>query len=148
MSDTAVSGAAAAGAPAFERPVLDRPASDAAALPAGPGPAETRGRLRVDDRVVERIAAQACLSVPEVVASAGRLPGRHLPRARVEVGASRLDVSVDVAVTWPADLARVAERIHDAIVTTVDALLGRAATRADVRIVTVTTPTAPARRVR
>lgn len=77
-------------------------------------PAE-RGRLTVRQRAVERIAVTASLGADGVHrhgTGLGRLAGRELPRADVEVAGDHVRASVDVAAEWGRTLATVAANVR------------------------------------
>ncbi|MDX1890722.1 Asp23/Gls24 family envelope stress response protein [Mycolicibacterium sp. 050158] len=77
------------------------------AEPVDPG---ERGSLVVRDKVAQRVAVHAALATPGVRARAAgldKLTGRDLPRARVDVSATRVRAHLSIAVVWPASLAAV-----------------------------------------
>jgi uncharacterized alkaline shock family protein YloU len=105
-------------------------------------PAE-RGKLDVRDRAVQNIVVAATLQSPGVHrhgSSLGRLAGRDLPRASVDVAGDHVRADVDIAVEWGKPLSAVAEatrrEIHDAL----SAQSGLTVDRIAVHIATVISP--------
>jgi uncharacterized alkaline shock family protein YloU len=85
-------------------------ADDAADDTADDG-AGARGTLTIRQRAVARIALAACLEAPGVRrhgSGLGKIAGRELPRAEVDVAGDRVRASVDVAVEWGRSLSAVA----------------------------------------
>ena len=86
----------------------------------GPGtdPAR-RGRLRVADRALQRIAVRAAEGVdgvlPGAVGTVAGLLGSGLPAVELERAGRHVRVQVDVAVRWPAPAPRVAAQVRDAV---------------------------------
>lgn len=74
-----------------------------------------RGSLDVRDRVVQRMAVHAALATPGVQkysAGLGKLTGRELPRARVDVSGAHVRAHLTIAVSWPLPLAEVAAAVQ------------------------------------
>ncbi len=81
---------------------------------AGEAPAQ-RGQLTVRDKVVQRIARHAALSVRDVVPSASgldKVTGNDLPKIAVTVAGGHVRAVLDVAVTWPAPLNQTAAAVR------------------------------------
>lgn len=83
---------------------------------------EGRGALNVRDRAVANIVVAATLRSPGVhrhSTGLGRLAGRDLPRAHVDVAGDHVRADVDIAVRWGLPLREVAattmREVHDAL---------------------------------
>ena len=107
-----------------------------------PDPAD-RGVLDVRDRAVANIVVAATLQSPGVHrhgTSLGRLAGRDLPRADVDVAGDHVSVHVDIAVEWGRPLGAVAaatrREVHDALTTQ----SGLSVDRVTVHVATVIAP--------
>jgi uncharacterized alkaline shock family protein YloU len=81
-----------------------------------------RGGLDVRDRAVQNIVVAAALQAPGVHrhgGGLGRLAGRDLPRASVDVAGNHVRAAVDIAVQWGCSLAVAAaatqRAVHDAL---------------------------------
>ncbi len=88
---------------------------------------ESRGRLDIADRVVERIAMYAAAAVPNVVqvgSTLERVVGRQYPKASADVAGRRTRIGVDVAVAWPAALTEVLLAVRDTVRSQVHDLAG------------------------
>lgn len=88
-----------------------------------PDPAE-RGTLEVRDRAVTNIviaAALRCAGVHRHGTGLGKLAGRELPRAHVDVAGDHVRAGVDIAVQWGLRLGDVTaatrRAVHDALST-------------------------------
>jgi uncharacterized alkaline shock family protein YloU len=94
----------------------DRP-DESGATATDPG---ERGSLVVRDKVAQRVAEQAALNTPGVRAHSGglgKLTGRSLPRARVDISATRVRAYLTIAVTWPQPLADVGAAVQRNVTT-------------------------------
>lgn len=77
-----------------------------------------RGRLSIDDRVVERIATLVAQEVAGVTRSGSTLEsvvGRRYPKAAAHTAGGHTTVSVELAVVWPAPLGAVARQVRDRV---------------------------------
>jgi uncharacterized alkaline shock family protein YloU len=108
-----------------------------------------RGRLEVRDRAVANIVVAAALQSPGVHrhgGGLGRLAGRDLPRANVDVAGDHVRAAVDIAVEWGRPLAAVAAAtsrdIHEALSTQ----SGLTVDRVTVHVATVISPEGTNRR--
>ena len=86
------------------------------------------GRITVADGVVRKIAAMAAAEHPDAGAAAARVLGRAvpgaghlgvrgtnldaLPKTSVEVDGSKAFVTLEIAVRWPASVAKVTEQVR------------------------------------
>jgi len=112
-----------------------------------PAPPQERGSTSVADRVVERVACAAAAEHPStrpVADRFGGLVGRGAARAEVRRGGSRVALRLEIAVAYPAALARTAEEVRAHVTATVEALTGLTVHSADIEIVALV----PAPRVR
>lgn len=121
-----------------------------------PGPTATatapedRGRLEIAEQVVERVAAIAACEVPGVRRVGSGLEGvvgRRYPKVRAQVAGGHVRVRVDVAVGWPAPLARTAAAVRTRVRERLSALVGLTVDVVDVTVATVAVPTRDDRRV-
>ena len=106
-------------------------------------PAATRGSLSIADRVVSGIARLAAQEVPGTVTvprAMGGLAGRGLPRAAARVAASRVHLTVDVAVAWPSSLSRVTSHVCEVVAGRVEELTGLTVDGIDVTADTMVYP--------
>ncbi|MDG3015593.1 Asp23/Gls24 family envelope stress response protein [Speluncibacter jeojiensis] len=110
-----------------------------------PDPGE-RGGLTVKERVVDKIAVRAALSVPGVVrqgSGLSRLTGRELPRTLSVVTGGAVAVGVHIAVAWPCSLAQVADSVQRAVTDQLRTFAGLPVSRVDVSIVAMVPPEQP-----
>lgn len=107
--------------------------------PARPGRTEF-GMIRVDDRVVARLAAQAALEISDAGAAAPRVLGRvvsgvgalgirqtslsALPKANAEVDGSIGRIELSISVRWPASVPAVAVAVRGHVIERVQELTG------------------------
>ena len=118
-------------------------------------PPEERGRLTVDDRVVEKVAGYAVTFVADAAAAPRRVLGVRIGRARPNDAASVqaqvqddiASVQVAIAVRWPRSVATVADEVRERIRSEVTAITGVRVDHVDVEVVSMTLPDAAERRV-
>ncbi len=95
-----------------------------------PDDAGYRGEVRVADRVIEKIARTAVLSVPGVApvastaGSLGRALGRSYPQAVCTRSGGRARVLLEIALVWPLPAARVTEQVCAAVTAQLGTLAG------------------------
>ena len=120
-----------------------------------PVPPEERGRLTVDDRVVEKVAGYAVTFVTDAAAAPRRVLGVNIGAARPADAAS-VDAQVQddiasvhaaIAVRWPSSVQRVADEVRERIRSEVTAITGVRVDHVDVEVVSMTLPNASERRV-
>lgn len=136
----------------FGEPVPD---TDTTAHPTTPIAPEERGRLTVDDRVVEKIAGYAVTFVTDAASAPRRVLGVNIGKARPDDAASvRAQVQGDVAsvhaaiaVRWPRSVQKVADEVRERIRSDVTAITGVRVDHVDVEVVSMTLPDSAARRV-
>jgi len=107
-----------------------------------PDPAD-RGVLEVRDRAVANIVVAATLQSPGVHrhgTSLGRLAGRDLPRADVDVAGDHVRVHVDIAVEWGRPLGLVAAAARREVCDALAAQSGLSVDRVTVHVATVIPP--------
>jgi uncharacterized alkaline shock family protein YloU len=106
------------------------------------------GRILIADRVVEKIAAQAVLEIPDAGGAAPRVLGHaipgagHLgirrtglhqaPRATADVDGATVHLDLTISVRWPASVSQVTTRVRDHVRTRIHDLTGLSA--AEIRI--------------
>jgi uncharacterized alkaline shock family protein YloU len=113
----------------------------------GPQPAATepggRGELDIRDRAVQSIVVAAALTSPDVHrhrSGPGRLPGRVLPRATVEVAGERVCADVEIAVGWGRPLGAVAAATGRHVRDALEGVSGLAVDRVTVHVGAVIPP--------
>jgi uncharacterized alkaline shock family protein YloU len=134
------------------------PDIDTTAAPeqAAPVRLEERGRLTVDDRVVEKVAGYAVTFVTDAAAAPRRVLGVKIGGARPEDAASveaQVDddianVQVAVTVRWPRSVQHVADEVRERIRSEVLAITGVRVEHVDVEVVSMTLPDSAEPRVR
>ncbi|GAA0228720.1 Asp23/Gls24 family envelope stress response protein [Cryptosporangium japonicum] len=124
------------------------PAAPAAGARPEPVPAGERGRLRIADRVAERIAVAAARGVDGVAVTSGGLAGRGYPRAEVVVAGDRVRARLEIAGRWPVPAARLAADVRSTVGEQLTALAGFRVDTVDVTVATIVRDdTTPGRRV-
>jgi uncharacterized alkaline shock family protein YloU len=120
-----------------------------------PVPPHKRGRLTVDDRVVEKVAGYAVTFVTDAAAAPRRVLGVNIGKARPDDAASvRAQVQDDIAsvhatiaVRWPRSVQEVADEVRERIRSEVTAITGVRVDHVDVEVVSMTLPGSAERRV-
>ncbi|WP_165367817.1 Asp23/Gls24 family envelope stress response protein, partial [Phytoactinopolyspora endophytica] len=108
--------------------------------------ASTRGGLRIDDRVIRRVAEQAAA---EITGRSGRSSGldvlaqRPLPRASVEVIGRRVRAEVNVSASGDGSVPVAAQRVRDRVAERIGELTGMTADIVDVHVTVVEDAPAP-----
>ncbi|WP_163512344.1 Asp23/Gls24 family envelope stress response protein [Fodinicola acaciae] len=103
-------------------------------------PAEERGSLDIEDRVVERIAAFAAAEIPEVSGPPRRVLGASFgwigtpPRASARIVAGRASVHLQMCVRWPCGIRSVSERVREHVTERVTALTGLRVSTVDITV--------------
>lgn len=128
------------------------------AAPAAPGlvEAEERGTLTVSDRVVERVAAYAVVSVDAAAAAPRKMLGFTVgqadaddeARVRADVRGSTATIEATLAVRWPESVRDVAEQARRAIRAEVQRITDVRVDHIDLDVVSLSVPTATRPRVR
>ena len=115
---------------------------------AGPVLPEERGRLTVDDRVVEKVAGYAVTFVTDAAAAPRRVLGLKIGGARPDDAASVqaqvqddiATVQVSIAMRWPRSVQKVADEVRERIRSEVTAITGVRVDQVDVEVVSMTLP--------
>ena len=134
------------------------PDTDTTAGSEHPGrvPPEERGRLTVDDRVVEKVAGYAVTVVTDAAAAPRRVLGVNIGAAR-RAGAASVHAQVQddiasvhaaIAVRWPRSVQEVADEVRERIRSEVAAITGVRVDHVDVEVVSMTLPDSAEPRVR
>lgn len=116
--------------------------------PPPPVPPEERGRLTVEDRVVEKVAGYAVTFVTDAVAAPRRVLGVNIGEARPDHAASVqaqveddiASVHAAIAVRWPRSVQKVADELRERIRSEVTAITGVRVDHVDVEVVSITAP--------
>jgi uncharacterized alkaline shock family protein YloU len=111
-------------------------------------PPEERGRLTVDDRVVEKVAGYAVTFVTDAAAAPRRVLGVNIGGARPDDAASVqaevqddiASVHASIAVRWPRSVQKVADEVRERIRSEVAAITGVRVDHVDVEVVSMTLP--------
>lgn len=111
-----------------------------------PEPAE-RGRLTIDDRVVEKVAAQAVAEIDRATGAPRTLFGQPLGSVRADTPArtsARVDgdivtVTVSMSVQWPASIREVAAQLRHRVTDRVAAITGLTVAEVDIDVPTLLT---------
>jgi uncharacterized alkaline shock family protein YloU len=114
----------------------------------GPVPPEDRGRLKVDDRVVEKVAGYAVTLIRDAAAAPRRVLGVKVGEARpdhaasvqAEVRGDTASVHVVIAVRWPQPVQKVADEVRERVRAEVTAITGVRVDHVDVEVVSMTLP--------
>ena len=117
---------------ATEAVVTDSVVTDGEALP----PPELRGRLVIDDSVVETIARRAASTVSQTQHTTGlsRIISADLPRAHVTVRAGCVEAALTVGAKWPTPAAGLARRVREVVTEHIHDYTGLTVTRTDVDV--------------
>ena len=129
-------------------------------IPARLGASEW-GRIDVESRVVEKIAAQAAVEIPDAGGAAARLLGRAvpgsghlgirgsglstLPKVSAEVDGQLGFLDVELSVRWPAPVGRVTEEVRRHLSHRISELVGLRVREVNVHVVDLIGRTPPAR---
>lgn len=109
---------------------------------------EERGRLTVDDRIVEKVAGHAVTFITDAAAAPRRVFGVKIGAARPDDAASVqaqvqgdiASVRVAIAVRWPRSVQEVADEVRERIRSEVTAITGVRVDHVDVEVVSMTLP--------
>jgi uncharacterized alkaline shock family protein YloU len=119
------------------------------------------GRIQVNARAVEKIAALATIEIPDAGGAAARLLGRPVPGAgRLGIRGSGLDslpkvtadvdgqlgfLDVELSVRWPAPIGQVTEAVRQHLSRRVSELVGLEVREVNINVGDLITQTPPAR---
>lgn len=104
---------------------------------------ESRGSLTIAQKVVEKvavIAAGEADGVARIGSAVERVIGRSYPKADAQMAGDRTRIAVEIAVTWPAALAPVAQAVRSSVHDRVESLLGLTVDAVDVTASRVVRP--------
>lgn len=109
---------------------------------------EHRGRLTVEDRVVEKVAGHAVTLVADAAAAPRRVLGVNFGDARPDEAASVqaevqddiASVQATIAVRWPKSVQAVADAVRERIRSEVSFITGVRVDHVDVEVVSMTLP--------
>jgi uncharacterized alkaline shock family protein YloU len=118
-------------------------------------PAEARGRLRIADKVLERIATHALAGMDELGGVARRVLGVPLgqdstgtaPRVEAHVDGRLATLRMTVSVLYPAPVRQVARRARDLVTNRVGEFTGLDIRQVDIDVATLIEPESQRRRV-
>ena len=118
--------------------------ASADAAPAAVAPAD-RGRTRIADRVVEKVAARAVAEVDNATGVARRVLGVPLgtagddeqARVSADVDGTVVLVGVSMAVRWPAPVRTVARQVRTHVIDRVHELTGLEVAEVDIEVTTL-----------
>lgn len=121
------------------------------------------GTVRIDDRVVAKLAAHAAAEVPDAGAAAPRLLGRPfgpavpgvspsrlggLPKVTVDVDLSVVTIALTISVRWPAAVPDVVAAVRERVSARIAELTGLTVTEVDIEVTDLVTHLDPPPRVR
>jgi uncharacterized alkaline shock family protein YloU len=111
----------------------------------------TRGSLTIRQRAVERIVLAASLHADGTLrhgGGLGRLAGRDLPRADVDVAGDRVRVRLSIAAAWGVPLADLAARVRGDVVDALTTHSGLTVDAVAIHVDAVVTPHQTSRELR
>jgi uncharacterized alkaline shock family protein YloU len=123
------------------------------------------GRIEVEPRAVEKVAAFAALEIPDAAGAAGRLLSRavsgavlgasglgrrkpvigRLPKVSADVDGGLAFLEVELAVCWPAPIGKVTEAVRQHLFQQVRAQLGLEVSEVNIQVVELLTEAAASR---
>lgn len=122
------------------------------------------GQIVIADRVVEKIAAQAVLEIPDAGGAAPRVfghavPGaghlgirrtglQQLPKATADVDGRTVCLNLAISTRWPASIVQVSNQVREHVRTRVHELTGLTVTEVRITVTGLITGLAPTDRVR
>ncbi len=130
--------------PVAEPPALDAPRKPHAAPVREEPTAVVKGRIKIEDRVVEKVAALAALEVTGVAALAGEVPGAEAPGVKASVRDTEVSVEVTVVVDYGSVVMDVAKTVKNNVARVVGVMLGLKVTEVNVTVDDVRMPGAEA----
>jgi uncharacterized alkaline shock family protein YloU len=130
--------------PVAEPPALDAPRKPHASTVREEPTAVVKGRIKIEDRVVEKVAALAALEVTGVAALAGEVPGAEAPGVKASVRDTEVSVDVTVVVDYGSVVMDVAKTVKNNVARVVGVMLGLKVTEVNVTVDDVRMPGAEA----
>jgi uncharacterized alkaline shock family protein YloU len=121
-----------------------------------------RGTITISERVVEKLAAQAAVEIPDAGAAAPRVLGRSvagpsmlgarqtsltaLPKTVADIDGSRVMLDLSISVRWPASVPAVTSAVREHVTSRVRDLTGLTVTEVAISVTDLATGLgAPAR---
>ncbi|WP_299054874.1 Asp23/Gls24 family envelope stress response protein [uncultured Nocardioides sp.] len=98
---------------------------------------EERGSLELKTKALSHLAQHAATEVSGTVRSGNavrRTLGRDYPRASARMDGAQASIDLDVAVRWPAPVARIAQQTRDLVLRRTQDLSGIDIRRVDVTV--------------
>jgi uncharacterized alkaline shock family protein YloU len=124
--------------------------------PSGSRPGRTDlGMISINDRVVEKMAAQAAIEIPDAGAAASRFLGRSmagasalgarrtsltaLPKSTADVDGSLVILDLSISVRWPASVPEVTDAVREHVRSRVSELTGLTVTEVSISVTALVT---------
>jgi uncharacterized alkaline shock family protein YloU len=124
--------------------------------PSGSRPGRTdQGMISINDRVVEKMAAQAAIEIPDAGAAASRFLGRSmagasalgarqtsltaLPKSSADVDGSLVILDLSISVRWPASVPEVTDAVREHVRSRVSELTGLTVTEVSISVTALVT---------
>jgi uncharacterized alkaline shock family protein YloU len=124
--------------------------------PSGSRPGRTDlGMISINDRVVEKMAAQAAIEIPDAGAAASRFLGRSmagasalgarqtsltaLPKSSADVDGSLVILDLSISVRWPASVPEVTDAVREHVRSRVSELTGLTVTEVSISVTALVT---------
>ena len=117
---------------------------------------ESRGSLRIHDRVVEKVAGHAVTTIPDAAAAPRRVLGMTVSAARPDDEAAKVTATVHgdsvtvaatVAVSWPSPIRQVVAQLGQRIRDDISLHTGLSVDRIDLDVVSLRLAEGQGRRV-
>jgi uncharacterized alkaline shock family protein YloU len=117
---------------------------------------ESRGTLRIHDRVVEKVAGHAVTTIPDAAAAPRRVLGMTVSAARPDDEAAKVTATVHgdsvtvaatVAVSWPSPIRQVVAQLGQRIRDDISLHTGLSVDRIDLDVVSLRLAEGQGRRV-
>jgi len=117
---------------------------------------ESRGSLRIHDRVVEKVAGHAVTTIPDAAAAPRRVLGMNVGAARPDDEAAKVTATVygdsvtvaaTVAVSWPSPIRQVVAQLGQRIRDDISLHTGLSVDRIDLDVVSLRLAEGQGRRV-
>jgi uncharacterized alkaline shock family protein YloU len=118
---------------------------------------DSRGSLRIHDRVVEKVAGHAVTTIPDAAAAPRRVLGMSVGAARPDDQAAKVTATVHgdsvtvaatVAVSWPSPIRQVVAQLGQRIRDDISLHTGLSVDRIDLDVVSLRLAEGQGRRVR